>query len=104
MTDLINSPPHYRTAGGLEAIDVLEQWRLPSCGSNGGETMPKLTMDALIHTVQGCDGYIMDLVECAKHYGVSTDELKRFATEGPPWLIFGKYDDTSEEYIAFDGE
>lgn len=66
--------------------------------------MPKLTMNAVIRTVQGCDGYSMDLAECAEHYGVTTDELKKFVADGPPWLIVGKFDDTGEEFIACDGE
>lgn len=65
---------------------------------------PKLTMGSLIHTVQGCDGYQMDLIECAEHYGVTTDALKAFAATGPSWLIVGKYDGTDEEYIACDGD
>lgn len=66
--------------------------------------MPKLTMNALIHTVQGCDGYSMNLAECAEHYDVTTDELKRFVVDGPPWLIIQKLEDTDEEVIACDGE
>lgn len=66
--------------------------------------MPKLTMNALIHTVQGCDGYTMDLAECAEHYEVTTDDLKKFVVDGPLWLIVGKYDDNGEEFIACDGE
>lgn len=64
----------------------------------------KLTVETLIGTVQGCDGYSMDLTECAEHFGVSADEIKRVADEGPPWLIVGKYDDTGEEYVACDGD
>ena len=66
--------------------------------------MPRLTANSLIGTVQGCDGYSMGLIECAEHYGVTVDEIKRVAAEGPPWLIVGKYDDTGEEYIACDGD
>lgn len=28
MTDLVNHPPHYQTAAGIEAIDVIEQYGL----------------------------------------------------------------------------
>lgn len=67
--------------------------------------MPKLTVNALIHTVQGCDNYSMDLAKCAEHYGVTIDELKQFVNEHcPSWLITGTYDDTGEEYIACDGD
>ena len=66
--------------------------------------MKKLTVNALIKTVQGCDGYSMDLAECAEHYGTSSDELKQFVADAcPPWLIVGAYED-GEEFIACDGE
>ena len=66
--------------------------------------MPRLTMGALIHTVQGCDGYSMDLFECAEHYGVAPDHLRKFVADGPPWLIIQTCEDTGEEVIACDGE
>lgn len=66
--------------------------------------MAKLTTNALIKTVQGCDDYSMNLAECAEHYGLSPDGLKQFVADAcPPWLIVGAYDD-GEEYIACDGE
>ena len=67
--------------------------------------MRKLTFDSVMHTVQGCDGYSMDLAECAEHYGVTPDTLKAFVAEtASPWLIVFKDEDTGEEFIACDGE
>jgi hypothetical protein len=66
--------------------------------------MRQMTYDSVVRTVQGCDGYSMDLAECAEHYGVTVDALRQFVADtASPWLIILK-DDDGDEYIALDGE
>lgn len=63
----------------------------------------KLTMGSLIKTVQGCDGYSMDLDECAEHYGVTEEALLKFIEDGPTWLVV-EVDEDGDRRIACDGE
>lgn len=66
--------------------------------------MPTLTLNNVMKTVQGCDGYCMDLAECAECYDVTADELERWVSEQwSPWLIVIT-DDDGDKTIQLDGE
>lgn len=58
-------------------------------------------VNSIMRVVLGCDGYSMDLHECAEHFGVTADEIRRIVTATPNDLVLRR-DDDGDETIAYE--
>jgi len=66
--------------------------------------MPRLTLNSVMKTVQGCDGYVIDLAECAEHYDVTPEAMEQFVRDQfSPWLVVVT-DEDGDKTIQLDGE
>ena len=58
-------------------------------------------VNSITHVVLGCDGYSMDLTECAEHFGVSVDEIRRIVNATTTDLVL-RIDAEGDETVAYD--